>query len=366
MFRPYQNETLYIAGPECFYPGGYDLWWAQRKLAEWYGFTVVLPTSTKLALNHEKVQDNAQEIFDDLVEQVKKTTTIVADLEFFRGCEPDGGTLFEMGWVYAKGGKCYGYTRDMRRMTQKNQNARMLDGVVIDQNGWPHPYGNLPFCPAVVGSSKLVEGTFEDCIKMLRSDLDETRRLRALGYKIDRRPVSRKFPKQAGRKLLFLSGPDRYRTDAKEWYGMLARRFIDLGYDIVSPVDFTPPPVLLQDPDPYALAVAQFQFNLDMIEIADGVVADLSNFHGLEPNGDTGFECGYAFGKGKKCLALMDDARIMQKRIPGYDEHGKFVDMNGYDIENFNYPINLMFACSMPVIEGSLTDMEETIADFFR
>ena len=78
----YNNEALYIAGPECFYQNGYELWWAQRKLAEYYGIPVVLPTSTELKLNNSDLRLNAKEIFDDLIFQVGKTTAIIARKEY--------------------------------------------------------------------------------------------------------------------------------------------------------------------------------------------------------------------------------------------------------------------------------------------
>ena len=141
----YKNEGLYIAGPECFYQNGYELWWAQRKLAEYYGIPVVLPTSTPLKLDNDDLALNAKEIFDDLIDQVKKTTAIIADLEFFRGSEPDGGTIFEMGWIWQKGGRVYGYTRDKRSMAEKNQAAYLSNGIIIDQDGRELPYSSLPF-----------------------------------------------------------------------------------------------------------------------------------------------------------------------------------------------------------------------------
>jgi Nucleoside 2-deoxyribosyltransferase len=98
----YSKEGLYIAGPECFYENGYELWWAQRKLAEYYGIPVVLPTSTPLKLDNSDKRLNAKEIFDDLVVQVKRTTAIIADLDAFRSPEPDCGTVFELGWIHSR------------------------------------------------------------------------------------------------------------------------------------------------------------------------------------------------------------------------------------------------------------------------
>ena len=216
MFDPYKDVGLYIAGPECFYTRGYDLWWAQRRLAEYHGFRVVLPTDTSLKLDYPDLRLNAKEIFEDLKVRVKRTSAIIADLEFFRGCEPDGGTLFEIGMIYAKHGRCYGYTRDIRPMVHKNQGARLRDGVVVDQAGWSHPYGELPFCPSLIGSTKIVEGGFEDCLQTMMRDIDEERKNR--GRRVVVESPADVLSRPHSKPLVFLSGPQRYSPDAVAYY----------------------------------------------------------------------------------------------------------------------------------------------------
>lgn len=356
MFNPYKDVGLYIAGPECFYTRGYDLWWAQRKLAEYHGFTVVLPTDTSLKLDNSDLRLNAREIFEDLKVQVKRTSAIIADLEFFRGCEPDGGTLFEIGMIYAKYGRCYGYTRDIRSMIHKNQGAHLHDGTVVDQTGWAHPYGELPFCPSLVGSTKIVEGGFEDCLQSMMRDIDEERknigRRVAIGRKAD--PPFRAH----SRPLVFLSGPQRYSPDAAAYYTH-AKETCELhGLDAASPLDEVEGIPYLESDDPYALAASQLDRSQALIRNSDAILADLSNFHGFEPNNDVSFECGMAFQLGKTMFGYMPDTRTTRERIPHFGADKDYKDIYGNNVENFDYPINLMFACSMEILEG---DLESTI-----
>ena len=359
-FNPYLQTGLYIAGPECFYPRGYDLWWAQRKLAEYHGFTVVLPTSTPLKLDHADARLNAYEIFEDLKVQVARTTAIIADLEFFRGCEPDGGTVFEIGMIYARDGRCYGYTRDTRSMVHKNQAARLQAGEVVDQQGWPHPYSDLPFCPSLVGSTKIVEGGFEDCLKALMQDIDEDRRnagcrVRTLGA------VEIGLPKSI-RPRVFLSGPQRYHPKAAAYYARAKAQCAQLGLEALCPLDEVADLPRVEGADPYTLAAARFDRCQTMIRNCDALIADLSDFHGLEPNNDVSFECGFAFQLGKTVVGCMPDTRIMRERIPHYGEARGGLDIYGNVVENFNNPINLMFACSMPILKGDLDAVLEQAA----
>jgi nucleoside 2-deoxyribosyltransferase len=351
MFNPYQGEGLYIAGPECFYIRGYDLWWAQRKLAEYYGIPVVLPTSTCLKLDQDDLRLNAKEIFDDLVVQVEKTTAIIADLEFFRGCEADGGTLFEMGWIWSKGGRIYGYTRDMRIMAVKNQAARLVNQTIIDQTGGPHPYVDLPFCPSVVASAKLVEGDFNDALKFYLADLDETRKgnvqLRKELVKVD-------FPQEDYGKRVFLSLGQRYRNGSEMLFKEAKALCEAHGYIGISPLDEIEGFDFPDSEDPYTRASFSFIRSMSLLNTCGSFVADLSDFHGWEPNNDVSFECGVAYGLGKKCIGFLPDARKMRDRIPHFGEKLDNRDWCGNSVENFDYPINLMFSCSMPIVEGGL------------
>lgn len=353
MRNPYKNEGLYIAGPECFYQNGYELWWAQRKLAEYYGIPVVLPTSTKLELNNCDVHLNAREIFEDLILQVKKTTAIIADLDFFRGSEPDGGTIFEMGWIWSKKGRIYGYTRDMRPMASKNQNAILLNEKLHDDMHRPFPYGDLPFCPSVVASSKLIEGDFHDALKLYISDLNEERKGMRMSIA---NPTKAPIRPTGGKTVIFFSGPERYSSDAVEFYGDVKAYCRTTGYEAVCPLDEFPGLPKPNSDDPYKIAAWTFEKNMALLQSADVLVANLEDFHGWEPNNDVSFECGAAYGMGKKCIAYMPCTDIMRNRIPHYGEEKGFLDWCGNIVENFNYPINLMFSCSMPIVQGGVRD----------
>lgn len=56
----------------------------------------------------------------------------------------------------------------------------------------------------------------------------------------------------------------------------------------------------------------------------------------------------------------MSDTTIMKDRIPNYGPDYEYRDECGRNAENFNYPINLMFSGSMPILEAS--DFESVVA----
>ena len=345
--NPYEGYGLYIAGPECFYPRGYSLWHAQRKLAEYYGFTVVLPNDTPLNLEHENLKDNAREIFSNLQDVIQQTNIIIADLELFRSSEPDCGTLFELGMVYAAKGLLYGYTRDKREMKCKNQSAFLKAGAIHAQKEEKHPYPDIPFAPTTVAACKIIEGGFEDCLKAVVSDLEERRKLGLMPPKFVPLPTT-----VTTKKRIFLSGPQRYQEDAQIMYQNMKAICAGYGLEAVSPLDGLAD--LSEVQDPYRRAYLMWSHSQRLLESCDIFLGDLQDYHGWEPLNDTAFEAGVAWRLGKKCFCYMRDSRKMRVRIPNLEGF----DVAGNIVENFDFPINLMFSASQPILEG---DFEEVM-----
>ena len=78
---------------------------------------------------------------------------------------------------------------------------------------------------------------------------------------------------------------------------------------------------------------------------------------------DVAFECGMAWQLGKKCFAYMHDATWMRQRIAHYGEDKDNRDIYGNDVENFNYPVNLMFSGSMPVYGGKFEEIIDQVME---
>ena len=104
------------------------------------------------------------------------------------------------------------------------------------------------------------------------------------------------------------------------------------------------------------LAIKIFHSNLQKINIADYVVANLNNFRGFCVDDGTSFEIGYAFAKGKKIIGYTDDARTLIERIGARDAEG-------YNVEDFGRPVNIMLACAVKIIQGDFEDCLEAITN---
>ncbi len=353
----YQSESIYIAGPECFYTGGVKILNAMRRRAESFGFTVTLPNDNPLRLDNKDLRKNGDDIFKNCAHSINKSTAIIVDLETFRGAEPDGGSIYEVGMAYAQKARCYAYTRDKRAMVHKYQGARLQNGLVYDLDGRVLPYQNLPFSPAVVGSCKIIEGDFDDCLQLLMTDIDEERKHGAQSATIELLPPRKSA--LSDKPVVYLASPVRYDTGAAERYAQMKNLCVDKGFYAIDPMEGMA--LLKAQANPYAGAGAAFQNWQQCVRDCDILLADLNDFHGWEPNSDVSFEAGMAWQLGKTCYGYMADTAIMRKRIPHYGEERENRDIYGNDVENFGYPVNLMFASSMPVFEGDFEAVLEKV-----
>lgn len=356
-----EQEKIYIAGPMCFYQDGYPRWYAMRDRAKVKGFGVTMPTDAELDLTHEDRRKNADTIFADCVRCMGNSTAILCNLEFYRGADVDGGSIYEVGMAYAKGTRCYGYTRDKRPMAWKYQGSVLRGGVPYDRKGRPLPYWDLPFSPNVVGSMKIVEGDFDDCLKAFELDTEELRKRAAFPPVPSPQPVAEPS-RRDGRPVVYLAGPERFEADALEQYREMKALGDRLGLRVIVPTDAAGALPETPADDPYTRAYQTFWRQQQHVRDCDILIANLNDFHGWEPDSDTAFECGMAFGLGKKLYGFLDSGARMIDRIPNLGPEKEYRDICGCNAENFDYPINLMFASSMTLLQGTFANALERAA----
>lgn len=90
-----------------------------------------------------------------------------------------------------------------------------------------------------------------------------------------------------------------------------------------------------------------YEGNLALINEADYVIANVNAFRGSEPDSGTAFEIGYAVAAGKQVAAYLSETRPMIEWV---------VDKDGYSVEDFGYPVNLMIAMGASLVTGDAED----------
>lgn len=156
-------------------------------------------------------------------------------------------------------------------------------------------------------------------------------------------------------KKIYIAGPDVFERDSiaiGQYYVSLCKKY---GYEGLYPLDN----VVDFSQEKREVAQDIYEANVAMIDSADIVVANLSSFRGKEADSGTVWECGYAFAKGKKVYAYLDREGSYKEQFTTQKKEGElFFDVDGKMIEDFDYPLNLMLACSIEkVIHGSFEDL---------
>lgn len=152
---------------------------------------------------------------------------------------------------------------------------------------------------------------------------------------------------------LYLAGPDVFRPDAAEHGRKLVALCAEHGFEGVFPLN-TALPAGLPAAD---LAAHIYRANIEHIERCDAVVANLDFFRGPEPDSGTCFEVGYAVARGKPVVGYVPEegtyAERIRRRHPQAGGDG-LKDAQGWELEEFGLPLNLMLGVPCRVVVGDV------------
>lgn len=156
---------IYLAGPDVFRRDALE--WAEgaRALCRTYGFTPLTP------LDHP--EDRAQGIYHANLGLLREAQVVAANLNPFRGAEPDSGTSFEMGVAIALGKPAFGYVaiKDsaVDRVTRfQGEPARCLGEHLLDRDGLLIENFGLPLNLMLAVPATIVQGGLEACLQAIR------------------------------------------------------------------------------------------------------------------------------------------------------------------------------------------------------
>lgn len=170
--------VVYIAGPECFMPDGTERAKRAIELCEKYGFDWLSPVISKPddeAIDFSKgKRAAASQIFKRNINYINNCDIVIANVNNFRGWEPDGGTCFEIGYAWTQGKKVYGFMDDTRPCYEKYIGSIYNDGSYWrDEKGAFFESGCMNLM--ITGHATVVEGTFETALLRAKKDMEEAR-----------------------------------------------------------------------------------------------------------------------------------------------------------------------------------------------
>lgn len=126
---------IYLAGPDVFETDALEQGAALKKLCREYGFEGLFPLDNEITFDGTPYAI-AKAIRDANIKLLESCDIVMANLNPFRGLEPDSGTVYEVGYAAALGKRVYGYAEDRRPMIERvRQNQKLSDSAVLCQDG---------------------------------------------------------------------------------------------------------------------------------------------------------------------------------------------------------------------------------------
>lgn len=169
----------------------------------------------------------------------------------------------------------------------------------------------------------------------------------------------------APRPRVYLAGPDVFRPDAREHFVRLKAACEAAGLAVLLPADGN------EDQSTQTPEMQIYEANMQRLRGADGVLANLASFRGLEPDSGTVFEVGAAIALGIPVVAYGVPEGSYAGRVRAalpceVDANGVLRETGtGIAVEDFGQPLNLMLACSIhvePTLEAALKKMAGLLA----
>lgn len=122
--------SIYLAGPDVFWPNATELGAAKKQLCLQYGFSGHFPLDNALDLSQLPPYSAGLKIYQANIELMNLCDLIIANMTPFRGPSMDVGTAFEMGYMSAQKKTVWGYSLDGRLYSDR------IEGDDTDTEGF--------------------------------------------------------------------------------------------------------------------------------------------------------------------------------------------------------------------------------------
>jgi nucleoside 2-deoxyribosyltransferase len=137
----------------------------------------------------------------------------------------------------------------------------------------------------------------------------------------------------------YLAGPDVFRSDANDFGSVLKTLCAERGIEGLFPLDSE----TKASSSANELSLSIFKGNVEMIDKADAVIANIMPFRGSGMDPGTAWEIGYALAKGKAVFLYSESASFSYfKRTQALVSDGHVYLGEFTCVEDFNLTENLM------------------------
>ncbi len=170
------------------------------------------------------------------------------------------------------------------------------------------------------------------------------------------------MPSTPSRPRVYLAGPDVFFPESRQIFDALRAACDHCGLIGVEPSDGGLATGFKGSDEDLAQRI--FDGNIDLIRSADGVIANLVNFRGHEPDSGTVFEVGFARALGKPVVAYGVAQESYADRVGrtiacARDGHGVIREIgNGAMVEGLGQRLNLMLTRSVEIAPSPVAALE--------
>jgi nucleoside 2-deoxyribosyltransferase len=163
-------KKVYIAGPDVFESDSIEIGKRLVALCKEYGFEGLYPLDNVVDFSQEKTKI-AQDIFHANKKMIEQADIVIANVNPFRGKEPDSGTIWECGYAFGLGKEVYAYMQDTSEYVSRFQEDErsVIEGHYVDSQNrviedFAYPLNLMIACSV----KEIVRGTFEDVLKSIK------------------------------------------------------------------------------------------------------------------------------------------------------------------------------------------------------
>jgi len=158
---------IYLAGPDVFRPDAVA-WAAEaRRLCQAHGHQALIPL--------DGVETTAPGIYHANIALIRSADAVIANLNPFRGGEPDSGTCVEVGFALALGKPVIGHVELAETTVERvaRLEGRVLEkraGRAVDRSGLHVEDFGLPLNLMLAVPVRLVVGGLAEALQALNAD----------------------------------------------------------------------------------------------------------------------------------------------------------------------------------------------------
>lgn len=162
-------KKIYLAGFDVFRPDAVEYGNSLKALCRDHGFDGLYPLDNA-APGHLSGIELAQWICQANIGLIRQADAVMANLNPFRGAEPDSGTVFEVGYAVALNKPVWVYTQTADSLVQQVAvDAAQGNGAYVDEQGYTVEDFGLNLNLMIACSSRVVVGTAGDCLRRIQA-----------------------------------------------------------------------------------------------------------------------------------------------------------------------------------------------------